>query len=175
MKSSGLLISACVFITAILTLNPSIAKADILVYDNNNQYLGIMTNLDSDEIDLFIPSLSSIFTYETSYSDYCGDELQALFESNDCSGTPYADDPYPVIYDFSPTPRGGGFYKTDYTGKKTFTPGSHYNFSCECEVNTFYPSAEYYPWIQVQMPFTTPVAMPLRFKVHNKVVVIPLN
>ena len=174
MTSSRLLVSVFVIFSATVALNPSIVKAEIYVYDNNNQYLGIMTNLDSDQIELFLPSLSSTFTYETSYSEYCGDEMQAFFESNDCSGTPYSEDPYPVIFDFSPISIEG-FYKVDYAGKKTFTPGSHYNFSCECQENTFYPSAEYYQWVQVKMPFTTPVALPLRFEVRNMVVVIPLN
>ena len=102
MKSSRLIISTYVLISAIMVLNPSIAKADIFVYDNNNQYLGIMTHLDDNSIDLFIPSLSATFKYETSYSGYCGDELQALFESNDCSGPAYSNNPYPVIFDFRP-------------------------------------------------------------------------
>jgi hypothetical protein len=119
--------------------------------------------------------LSATYKYRTSYTSYCFDGLQALFESNNCSGTPYSNNPYPVIFDFSPISIVG-FYKIDYLGKKTFTPGSHYDFNCDCQENTFYPSAEYYPQIQIQMPFTTPVALPLRFEVRNtRVVVIPLN
>ena len=174
MKKRSLLILIIVIFPAIVALDPSTAKADILVYDNNNQYLGILMNLESDQIELFIPSLSSTFTYETHYSEYCGDELQAFFESNDCSGIPYSEDPYPVIFDFSPISIEG-FYKVDYTNKKTFRPGSHYTFNCECQENNFFPSAEYYQWIEVKMPFTTPVALPLRFEVRNRAVVIPLN
>ena len=35
--------------------------------------------------------------------------------------------------------------------------------------------AEYYPYVEVQIPFTTPVALPLRFEVRTRTVVIPLN
>ena len=176
MKSKSFLISAIILISAIVALNPSIAKADILVYDNNNQYLGIMTDMggNGEVIDLFIPPLDGTFKYSTDYSGWCGDELEVLFESNDCSGTPYAEGPFPLIFDFSPTPIEG-FYKVDFSAKKTFTPGSYYEFDCICQPNTYYPSAEYYPYVQVQIPFTTPVALPLRFRVRTNAVVIPLN
>jgi hypothetical protein len=175
MKTRSLIITAIILISAIVALNPSIAKADILVYDNNNQYLGIMTYMGEDLIDLFIPSLGGTFKYAIDYSGWCGDELQIVFESSNCSGTPYSEGPFPLIFDFSPTPIEG-FYKVDYSGKKAFTPGSYYEYPCVCQQNTTsYPNAEYYPYVQVQMPFTTPVALPLRFEVRTKTVVIPLN
>ena len=176
MKSSRLLISAYVLISAIVVLNSSIAKADIQGYDNNNQYWGILIDFGDDEMDLFIPSLGGTFKYDADdYSGWCGDELQVVFESSNCSGTPYSQGLFPLIFDFSPTPIEG-FYKVDYSGKKAFTPGSYYEYPCVCQQNTTsYPNAEYYPYVQVQMPFTTPVALPLRFEVRTKTVVIPLN
>jgi hypothetical protein len=175
MKGKCLLISAIILISAIVALNPSFAEADILVYDNNNQYLGVMINMGDDEMDLFIPSLGGTFKYETDYSGWCGDELQVVFDSPNCSGTPYSQGPFPLIFDFSPTPKVG-FYKVDYSGKKTFQPGSEYGFNnCDCEQISYLPSAEYYPYVQVQMPFTSPIAQPLRFEVRTRAVVIPLN
>jgi hypothetical protein len=66
--------------------------------------------------------------------------LEVFFESNDCSGIPYAKGPFPLIFDFSPTPIEG-FYKVDFSSKKTFTP----------------------------------VALPLKFEVRTRAVVIRLN
>lgn len=39
MQARSIIIAAIVLFSAIVALNPSIGKADILVYDNNNQYL----------------------------------------------------------------------------------------------------------------------------------------
>jgi hypothetical protein len=178
MKSKSFLIIAIVLFSVVVALNPSIAEADIFVYDNNNQYLGIMTHMNDDDVELFIPSLGGTFKYAPDYSGWCGDELSVFFESNDCSGTYYSDGPFPLIFDFSPL-SVVGFYKADYSGKKTFTPGSYYEYDCFCQENTnayyHYPSAEYYPYVQIQMPFTTPIALPLKFKVRTRAVVIPLN
>ena len=56
----------------------------------------------------------------------------------------------------------------DYSGKKKFMPGSYYEDFCVCEQNTTrYPFAEYYPYVQVQMPFTTPITLPLSFEVQT--------
>ena len=177
MKKRSLLIAAYVIISAIVAFNPSIAKADFHVYDKNDQYLGIMVWMGGDDIDLFIPSLGGVFHYSTDYSGWCDDELRLVFVSSDCTGTPYARDPFPQIFDFSPlSPLSlNGFYKVDYNGKQTFTPGSRSDESCSCQPNPGDPNAEYYPFVQVQLPFTTPLALPLRFEVKNRAVVIPLN
>jgi hypothetical protein len=168
MKSSRLIISAYVLISVFVVLNPCIAKADIQVYDNNNQYLGIFLELMDRTVSLFIPSLSAMLIIypEDNPGMECGDRFNPVFESNDCSGIPYSKGPNPLINDFSPTPRGGGFYKTDFSGKKTFTPASSYDWICECQQISSYPSAEFYPMLEVQMPFTTPIAFPLRFEVR---------
>ena len=177
MKSRYFLISVYVLISAIVALNPPIAKADIHVYDNNNQYLGIMTDMQSfpKGLHVFIPSLSGIFhiTDDIDYTGKCDDEFEFLFDSGDCSGTLYSTNPYPLIFDFSTLPIGG-FNKVDYNGKNTFKPGSYYDYDCTCQQTTEYPNTEYYPYVQVQIPFTTPIALPLRFEIRSKAVVIPL-
>ncbi|GAH11261.1 unnamed protein product [marine sediment metagenome] len=157
-----------------MALTPSIAKADVLVYDNNNQYLGILIEMWGDEMDLFVPSLGGVLKFSYDYSGWCGDEISVVFASDNCTGTPYERDPNPIILDFSPISLEG-FYKVDYNGKQTFTPGSYYDWNCDCQSDPGEPNAEYYPFVQVQMPFTTPVALPLRFKVRTKTVVVPLS
>lgn len=172
MKSKRLVIAAFICISAITAISPSIAKADVHVYDNNDQHLGILIEMWSSRMDLFIPSLGGVFHYTTDYSGWCSDELTVLFQSTDCSGTPYASEPFPQIFDFSPTPMKG-FYKVDYNGKQTFTPGSYYDINCNCRLDPGEPNAEYYPYVEVQMPFTTPIEFPLSFKVRTKSVVVP--
>ena len=175
MQNRILLILAFVVISTTAALTPSIAKADILVYDNNNQNLGILVKMEYGDTAWFIPSLGGVFQYSTDYTGWCGDEIRVVFQSGDCSGTPYSVDPWPEIYDFSPTPISG-FYKVDYNGKQTFTPGSYYDFGCGCStIPGQYPLAEYYPYVEVQLPFTTPVALPLKFKVRTKTIVVPLS
>jgi hypothetical protein len=175
MKSKRFLITAIILISVTVALTPSIAKADILVYDNNDQYLGIQVYMHDDDMDLFISSLGGTFRFTYDDSGDCGDEIRAVFQSGDCSGTPYSANALPQIFDFKDCPIEG-FYKVDFNGKQTFTPGSHYiDWGDGCEATGQYPSADYYPWVEVQMPFTTPVALPLKFKVRTKTVVVPLS
>jgi hypothetical protein len=166
MRNCNFIISAIAIILVIVVLNPYIANADIQAYDYNYKYLGIFMELEDRTIGTFIPSLGALLIIypEKNPGMECGDRFDPVFESYDCSGTPYSSGPFPLINDFSPTPRGGGFYKTDYIGKKTFTPGSHYNSFCECQQISWYPTAEYYPMVEVQLPFPTPIAFPLNFK-----------
>jgi hypothetical protein len=173
-KIKNFTITVSVFLVTILVFNSSNAQADIQVYDNNNQYLGIMTWMNEAFIDLFIPSLGGTFKYAAGSSGYSCGYMNVVFESSNCSGIPYSNHPFPVIWDLSIYSMEG-FYKVDYSGKKIFRPGSNYAWNCECEQNVTYSFAEYYPYVQVQMPFTTPIALPLRFEVKSKTVVIPLN
>jgi hypothetical protein len=174
MKIRYLSATGLFLLTVIIATFPSTSTADIHAYDDNNQYLGILMYMDGDQLNLFIPSLGGSFIYGPDYSGWCGDELEAFFESSNCSGTAYARDPFPLIFDFSALSMEG-HYKVDYSGKKEFTPGSYYAYPCVCQQNISYPDAEYYPFVQVQLPFTTPVALPLHFKVRSNAVVIPLN
>ena len=63
MKSKSFLITTIVLFSVIVALNPSIAKADILVYDNNNQYLGLLLELGDTQLSLFIPSLGASWIF----------------------------------------------------------------------------------------------------------------
>jgi hypothetical protein len=173
MKSKRFLITAIILISATVALTPSIAKADVYVYDNDNQYLGILLELKAGHLNLFMPSLGASWYIEYDEIGYCYNT--AYFDSADCSGTPYlrSDEPLPEAIDLSNSPIGG-FYKSDYNGKRTFTPGSYYESNCQCQIGPQL-SDEYIPLTQVQMPFTTPVALPLKFKVRTKTVVVPLS
>ena len=175
MKSKMLLFAVCVTIGLVFVI-PHIVLADVLVYDNNDQYLGIKEDLAATHMSVFIPSIGATMNFHYWLEEIC-EYGNAVFESSDCSGPPYSDGPLPQIFDLSLT--RGGYYKPTYSGKQTFTPGSYYDDNCVCQQNaTLYPNAEYYPLIQVQMPFTTPIALPIRFEYTSdsatKAVVIPL-
>ena len=173
MKNRIILIAVYVFILAIVALYPSIIKADVHVYDNNNQYLGILMEMEDESgLSLFIPSLGGILKYSYDRYEECGDELEVVFSSSNCTGTPYSPDPNPIIFDLGAC-QINGFHKRDYSGRQTFTPGSYYAYG-DCQTNAgLYPSAEYYPYVQVQIPFTTPIARPLRFEVETKSELVP--
>jgi len=114
--------------------------------------------------------------YSNDYSGWVDDELRVVFASDNCEGQPFSNDPNPLIFDFSPIPTIEGFYKVDYSGKQTFTPVSYYAFGGVCQSNSGeWPLAEYYPYVEVQMPFTTPIARPLKFKVRTKTIVVPMS
>ena len=169
MKTKRLIIAAYVIISVIVAFNPSIAKADIHVYENNNQYLGILLELWAGGLDLFIPSLGASWTFEYEQNYPC---QIVHFDSPDCSGTPYYEyGPLPVIVDISNSAIGG-FHITGYSGRRTFSPASSYGSNCQCQVGP-QPSQEYYPLTQVEMPFTTPIALPLRFEVETKSEIMP--
>ncbi|MGD9220593.1 MAG: hypothetical protein PVH01_14955, partial [Desulfobacterales bacterium] len=89
MRLKILLFAAYILISAIVTLNPSISAADVYVYDNNNQNLGILLGMEGDNMDLFIPSIGGVLKFSYDYSGWCGDEINVVFNSDDCSGTPY--------------------------------------------------------------------------------------
>ena len=173
MKSKMLLVSVCIMLGLIFAVSHT-TMADVQVYDDNDQYIGILVYMDEGWIDMFIPSLGATFRYSNDYSGWCGDELDIVFESTDCSGTPYSTSPFPMIFDFSACLLTG-VYKSTHSGKKTFMPGSYWDWDYVCQQTPNYPSAEYYPFVQVQLPFTTPLALPLRLEVKNRAVVIPLN
>ena len=175
MKIRYLVNTAIILLWVFVMFNPSIASAEIQVYDNNDQYLGVMAYMDGAGIDLFITSLAGTFRYADDYSGWCGDELEVIFESSNCTGTAYAISPYPMIYDLSDCPSITGVYKVDYSNKETITPGSYRDWDQSCSTFDPPPAGEYYPYVQVQLPFTIPVAHPLRFEMRNRAVVIPLN
>ncbi|UCD90313.1 MAG: hypothetical protein JSW04_02410 [Desulfobacterales bacterium] len=173
MKTRYSVLAVIIIFSAIVMFNSSIAKADVHVYDNNNQYLGLLIDLGDSNLEIFIPSLKANWSYDLGELSSCLWEYP-IFNSGNCSGTPYSDGPLPEVYDLTGTSLGA-FYIPQYAGRTTFTPGSYYDENCQCQPNVFYPNTEYYPLTEVQMPFTTPVALPLRFEVKNRAVVIPLN
>jgi hypothetical protein len=69
----------------------------------------------------------------------------------------------------------GGFFIPDCNQKKTFNPGSRIDSNCLCQLGDPGSPEEHYQLIEVQMPFTTPIALPLRFEVETRVVILPMD
>ena len=171
MKRKGFIIVAIFLFATVLVLYSAIARADIQVYDNDNQYLGLLLELDRGHFAVFVPSASASWDHAFGDNPDCPALTTIYFDSSDCTGTPYVGSQGPEIWDLSNF--NGGFYKADYNGKKTITPGSYLQSDCSCQTSTG-SNQEYYPLVQVQVPFTTPLAWPLRFEVRTRAVVIPL-
>ena len=170
---SSLLIAAYLIISAIVAFNPSIAKADVHVYDNNNQELGILLDLNHPYLTLLLPSLDASLNInflngdQNIVSSY-PNSVFVYFDSANCSGTPYMISPLPTIFDYSSLP-WGGIKKPDYNSKRTFSPGSGFGSETGCIVGGF-ANDEYIPLTPVELPFTIPIALPLRFEVETETV-----
>ena len=148
MKNKCFLMTAIILISVAVVLMPFITKADIHVYDKNNQYLGILMEMgEQNGGDLFIPSLGGFFTFNKDLES-CGREEILFFVGDNCTGTPYSEHPNPVIFDLGNCQIAG----------------------CRTNDGNYPPSAEYYPYVQVQIPFTIPFARPLRFEVETQTV-----
>jgi len=166
MKRKSFLMTVIILISVSVALTPSFTKADILVYDNNDQYLGILLDLSYVSFKVFIPSLGASLPI-SSWGGVGQSFYLAFyyFDSTNCSGTPYASQPLPEILDFSSTPFGG-IRKPDYNGRRTFSPESDYSSEIGCTERSS-ANDEYVPITPVQLPFTTPIALPLRFEVET--------
>jgi len=146
-------------------LGLSTARAEITVYDNDGQYLGILQGFSGwdDGVSIFIPSVGR-FTGLSKLQDSARMDLNfysPLYETMDCTGTAYTEiDPgiHPFVY------RGcDDIYITAKGAKKTFTPKST---GCPQECYPAYPSEDtYYEIVPApDLLFTLPVSLPLRYE-----------
>ncbi len=151
---------------------PNISTAEIKVYDNNNQYLGILLNMESEQgMTVFIPSINASYTFmkvEIDNPDSCQPYRQIIFESNDCSGTPYTFGPFPVVVSFN-CQTYVGHYLPDLNSAKQFAPKSELTADMMtgnpvCREYISISSQLFYEMKEIQLPFTTPIALPVRFE-----------
>ena len=150
---------------------PNISDAEIKVYDNNNQYLGILLDMEREEgMTIFIPSINASYTFtkvEIDNPDTCTPYRQLWFESNDCSGTPYTPGPFPVIVKYN-CQTYDGYYLPDLSSSKQFMAESILTGDLEgntyCNDITSQSSMLYYGIKPIQLPFTIPIALPVRFE-----------
>ena len=159
------------FVILILTF-PNITAAEIKVYDNNDQYLGILIDMDNQQmLTVFILSINASYRLEKlklENPNTCGYNDVVIFESDDCSGTPYTYGPFPVVLDLK-CPPYDGYYLPDLTNGKPFAlksmllPDAVGNMGC-FPAPTVNPSMLYYEMKEIELPFTTPISLPVRFE-----------
>ena len=154
-------ISTFIFLVIIFLLNNT-ASSETKVYDNNNQYLGLLLDLRNTYLTVFIPSLGASWHIAYDTPNKC--TYGVMFESTDCTGQPYAFSrgPLPEIHDFT-NHSLGGYYVPDHSAKKTITDRSYINEACTCRNGTNEPS-EAIPLVEVEMPFAIPIELPIRFE-----------
>lgn len=161
---------------AYLILGLSTARAEITVYDNDGQYLGILERAGSDDspigkyyyVKIFVPSTKMFCTLNNTMDnpDYCdlwvGPEH---FETANCTGTSYfAYYPRPTYPFVSQTCTGT--YGTLGEAKVITVRSRKYPPSCECytlsEPDT---DVAAYQWVPAPPPpFTLPVSLPFRYE-----------
>ena len=173
----------------ILGLSCSAVSADWQVYDAKGQFLGysndgISTGTQGSTPKIFNPTNGKFFGVDSYAGNLTPEPASVytwpLFESNDCSGTPY------VLADFSinyTVLRVGlnNYYSIDNTPAVSKTIYSYMSFDCYscladqtdcssycdsgygCQQVSGGFSEPIKPLIKTTLPFTTPVVLPLKF------------
>lgn len=170
-KSNFAKLMSVAFVVLIFAL-PNLLIAEIKVYDHNNQYLGITSGIGGNQnLSVFIPSIKasySIWHTEIEKPDWCIVTDSVVFESDDCSGTPYARGTFPHVINFNCQPYDG-HYLPDISSGKKFTPKSMHisdmaigELICTSYIGP--PELTFYEIKEIQLPFTTPIALPVRFE-----------
>jgi hypothetical protein len=138
----------------------------VKVFDSNNQSLGIMLGYQSNSyflehyVVIYISSLAKMVGISSSSGDIADDTI-LFFTDSTCGGTPYAEPraAYSVIK------HGSNYYAGDYVAPSSVQINS-VNVPGEGCYST---DPELIPLVPVQtivpdLPFTLPVALPLRFE-----------
>lgn len=158
-------------------------KADIVAYDANGQYLGIVmdygTGSWNDELRLFMPTFNAFYEIGvdslSDSKDFGVEEGQATmyYETNDCSGVAYFNISF-LAEDVDATSfiekYGDQTYKKDFSNSKKFIALSYQWYDSisselgDCEQLIDGESETYYALITVEMPFKEPIVWPLKFE-----------
>ena len=117
-----------------------------------------------------MPSIDASFVFEKykpDNPDYCSPNYMIWFETIDCSGTPYTLNPFPAVLDLK-CPPYDGYYLPDLNSVKQFSPKSilagDFEGNTSCNEIASQPSFLLYGIKPIQLPFTTPIALPVRFE-----------
>ncbi len=164
MRRKTHLAALMISVSTILVLAIPSAQADVHVFDANDQYLGVLTDGGGQGFfTVLIPKLVTMIKISTE-SGEVADVYGPLFESNDCSGTPYfrgnrmywiqkMDDKYFIGENFPPVVRSLSSWLQ--------------NGTCDPDYDHEIPVV---PMIEVEeesIPFSVPVALPLRFELRS--------
>jgi hypothetical protein len=133
----------------------------VQVFDANGQYLGMLLGIN----DIWIPALSRRLTLAFTTGEV--GEIIPGFESEDCTGSPFFDDVGQYIV--------GSYSGKIYGGEKAvaqsryirsrFYPTAGCSSFCPAPTTPCpWPSVPVVSAIEVTLPFSTPVALPLEFR-----------
>lgn len=171
MCKSKFSIGICLTFVILIFTFPNISAAEIKVYDDTNQYLGILLDMEGQTtLTVFIPSINVAYRVEKwklEDPDSCTLNEILIFESNDCSGIPYTSGPFPYVLNLA-IPPYDGYYIADSNRGKLFAPKSQLlcdpmTGSVVCRQTPEMPSTLFYEAKEIQLPFTTPISLPVRF------------
>lgn len=169
------LCAAIIIFLAVFIFSASTSRAEINVYDNDGQYVGILVGIDHvpppvflNYIRVFIPSIGKFVLFYASADEYIDLEgISELFETTDCTGPSYShvlidrETPYPSLFQ--------SIYKTcrgswvTNGGLKVITPRS-YMQSCECIKSSQETTSAAELVTTSAPPFTLPVKLPFRYE-----------
>jgi hypothetical protein len=169
MKSKNLFLSVFLLAVCLFFSAPNNAQAEVKVYDANGQFLGIFLGYDYPSVYVFVPSLN----VQTGISDSSGVigvsniAPYLFFESTDCTGTPFAR-PY-ATYQLSRV--GADNYLGEHIAPTEMQLHSILDGSLGiCQQTTAGFHDRVVPAQRVtQLPFTVPVALPLRFEYQPQI------
>jgi len=165
---SGLTVSLAILICTF----PNVSDAEIRVYDNGNQYLGILLNIESPlYMTVFIPSINATYRFFETGMNNLGCSFSnppLLFESQNCSGIPYLWGSFPRVSYYNCPPLAPGYYMPDTNSPGQFLPKSiltgDTNGNPVCNENVGGAIGDLYEAKKIQLPFTTPIVLPVRFE-----------
>ena len=183
MKRFMILLTLLVF----LLLTSICSAGEIKVYDADDQYLGILLSTSVYETTIFIPALG-VSAHVTNHQYFqtsnvadikkhgnvssMGETDKVVFSNSKCTGTPHFDAAYPALIKFRCDDK---YYKTNGTFK-SLNPAYKRKSNCDCDSDTPLPTVGYFQELEeTTLPFSTPLALPLKFRNSKGAVVIPLG
>jgi hypothetical protein len=145
-------------------LFPTKSHAEIKGFDANGQFLGVYLGYFQGE-NVFIPSLN-LATVISSYDGAIYAPVTVLFQSTDCTGTPFS---------YATQTNMVGCIGTDcYTGEHvrptSFQYNSYWGSDGQCyRTEHAVQEKAVVPTKKVKLPFTAPVALPMHFEYQPQV------
>jgi len=173
MKAKGIAILMALF------LLPAVTMAEVHVYANDGDYIGIFLGMESNStVIVYNPTMGLLLPI------YTGHSIQASYEgkfrsespyytSEDCAGTPYllGNGFYNSLV---VTPDGNSFYHAS-GALSSLTMRSNLDGSGSCSNGEITKMGRVATEYTDPLPFTYPIPFPLSFVEKKSAVVIPLN
>lgn len=149
----------------ILFFFASCKKVDeISVYDDDDQYLGILVTFDYNYIRVFVPSTGYFVRLSSPECDVT--TIPIVFETFDCTGTAYFQNSVTPVIPLYPSLQKActGSYFILQREEKTVNINSILESGCTC-ATTSLPNTKVLELVPTSAPpFTLPASLPLRYE-----------